>query len=92
MAATALQLIRRCSGPFAAAVLCLSWLSGAQAAVLPEDRADLLFHSYSGDNVTIQGPSLLVRKEFAGKFSASANYYVDRSIPSVWTICTIAGS
>ena len=50
----------------------------AQAAVLPEDRADLLFHSYSGDNVTIQGPSLLVRKEFAGKFSASANYYVDR--------------
>jgi len=51
---------------------------GANAAVLPEDRADILFHSYSGDNVTIQGPSLLVRKEFAGKFSASANYYVDR--------------
>ncbi len=47
------------------------------AAVLPEDRADLLFHSYNGDGVTIQGPSLLVRKEFAGKFSASANYYID---------------
>jgi len=46
-------------------------------AVLPEDRADLLFHSYDGGGVTIQGPSLLVRKEFAGKFSASANYYVD---------------
>ena len=48
------------------------------AAVLPEDRADMLYHSYSGDGVTIQGPSLLVRKEFAGKFSASANYYVDQ--------------
>jgi hypothetical protein len=50
----------------------------ASAAVLPEDRADVLFHSYDGGGVTIQGPSLLVRKEFAGKFSASANYYVDK--------------
>jgi len=50
----------------------------ALAAVLPEDRADLLLHSYDGGGVTIQGPSLLVRKQFAQKFSASANYYVDR--------------
>jgi hypothetical protein len=49
----------------------------ARAGVLPEDRADVLFHSYDGGGVTIQGPSLLVRKQFAGKFSASANYYVD---------------
>ena len=48
------------------------------AAVLPEDRADALFHSYDGGGVTIQGPSLLVRKKFANNFSASANYYVDR--------------
>ena len=48
------------------------------AGVLPEDRADVLFHSYDGGGVTIQGPSLLVRKQFAGKFSASANYYVDK--------------
>ena len=47
------------------------------AGVLPEDRADVLFHSYDGGGVTIQGPSLLVRKQFASKFSASANYYVD---------------
>lgn len=60
------------------AALWLAFAGVTQSAVLPEDRADLLFHSYSGDNVTIQGPSLLVRKEFAGKFSASANYYVDR--------------
>jgi len=49
----------------------------AFGAVLPEDRADVLYHSYYGGGVTIQGPSLLVRKQFAGKFSASANYYVD---------------
>ena len=48
------------------------------AGVLPEDRADVLFHSYDGGGVTIQGPSLLVRKQFANKFSASANYYVDK--------------
>ncbi len=48
------------------------------AGVLPEDRADLLLHSYDGGGVTIQGPSLLVRKQFAQKFSASANYYVDK--------------
>jgi hypothetical protein len=50
----------------------------AVAGVLPEDRADVLFHSYDGGGVTIQGPSLLMRKQFAGKFSASANYYVDK--------------
>ena len=52
--------------------------SAATAGVLPEERADVLFHSYDGGGVTIQGPSLLVRKQFAEKFSASANYYVDR--------------
>jgi hypothetical protein len=49
----------------------------AFAGVLPEDRADVLFHSYDGGGVTIDGPSFLVRKQFAGKFSASANYYID---------------
>jgi hypothetical protein len=50
----------------------------AHAGVLPEDRADVLVHSYDGGGVTIQGPSLLVRKQFAQKFSASANHYVDK--------------
>lgn len=50
----------------------------ADAGVLPEDRADVLFHSYDGGGVTIQGPSVLVRKQFAERFSASANYYVDK--------------
>ena len=50
----------------------------AAAGVLPEDRADVLLHSYDGGGVTIQGPSLLVRKQFAQKFSVSGNYYVDK--------------
>jgi hypothetical protein len=49
----------------------------AGAGVLPEDRADLLYHRYDGGGVTIDGPSLLVRKKFIEKFSVSANYYVD---------------
>ena len=48
-----------------------------QAAVLPDDRADVLYHRYEGGGVTIDGPSLLVRKKFAEKYSVSANYYVD---------------
>lgn len=49
----------------------------AQAGVLPEDRADALYHRYDGGGVTIDGPSLLVRKKFAEKYSVSANYYMD---------------
>lgn len=48
------------------------------AAVLPEERADLMYHSYDGGGVTIDGPSLLIRKNFEETFSISANYYVDR--------------
>lgn len=59
-------------------LVALTLASGAAGAgVLPEDRADVLYHSYDGGGVTIQGPSFLMRKQFAGKFSASANYYVD---------------
>ncbi|HUL83599.1 MAG TPA: DUF3570 domain-containing protein [Gammaproteobacteria bacterium] len=58
----------------AVAVLVRSAVGG----VLPEDRVDVLLHSFDGGGITIQGPSVLVRKQFAQKFSASANYYVDR--------------
>jgi len=51
--------------------------AGAGAGVLPEDRADVLYHRYEGGGVTIDGPSLLMRKKFAEKYSVSANYYVD---------------
>jgi hypothetical protein len=62
---------------FAGLALLLALGSTATAGVLPEDRADVLYHSYDGGGVTIDGPSFLVRKQFAGKFSAAANYYVD---------------
>lgn len=49
----------------------------AGAGVLPEDRADILYHRYDGGGITIDGPSVLVRKKFGEKFSASANFYID---------------
>ena len=62
-------------------VLLLVLLSLAAAtvrsAVLPEDRADALYHEYDGGGVTIDGPSILVRKGDNKSFSVSGNYYVD---------------
>jgi len=59
-------------------LLCLSiFLSDLIAAVLPEDRADALFHSYDGGGVEITGPSILVRKSFSDSVSGSLHHYVD---------------
>lgn len=49
----------------------------AAAADLPEDRADAMYHSYTGGGVTATGPALLVRKSIDDAFSLSASYYVD---------------
>jgi hypothetical protein len=49
----------------------------AIAAVLPEDRADALYHYYDGGGVEISGPSLLVRKQVLENVSVYGNYYVD---------------
>lgn len=49
----------------------------AHAAVLPEDRAEALFHVYDGGGVTATGPAFLVRKSMAERVSLSAQYYVD---------------
>jgi len=62
---------------FALASLALAASGVAHAAVLPDDRADVLYHRYEGGGVTIDGPSLLLRKKFAEKYSVSANYYMD---------------
>jgi hypothetical protein len=50
---------------------------GAQATVLPEDRADVMYHRYDGGGVEVDGPSILVRKSFADNISLNANYYLD---------------
>lgn len=56
----------------------LALLPGAVlATVLPEDRADVLYHRYEGGGVTIDGPSVLLRKQVGKSFSLSANYYLD---------------
>jgi len=58
----------------AAAGLCAAEVS---AGVLPEDRADALYHSYDGGGVEVNGPSLLVRKSLGQNVSVSARHYVD---------------
>ncbi len=60
-------------------LLALAALAGGltQAAVLPEDRADVLYHHYEGGGVTVEGPSVLVRKKVGESVSVAANYYVD---------------
>ena len=49
----------------------------AQAAVLPDERIDLLYHGYDGGGAQIDGPSILVRKNVGASVSVAANYYVD---------------
>lgn len=47
------------------------------AGVLPEDAADAMYHRYEGGGLTVQGPSVLIRKKIGDNFSVSYNYYVD---------------
>jgi hypothetical protein len=49
----------------------------SQAGVLPDDRADVLYHLYDGGGVEIDGPSVLVRKKAGKSVSFVGNYYVD---------------
>ena len=51
--------------------------TAAHAATLPEDKAEILLHSYDGGGVKATGPALLVRKSLADKVSLQAQYYVD---------------
>lgn len=55
----------------------LSVVGIANAAVLPEERADLLYHRYDGGGAEIDGPSLLVRKNLGDSVSVGLNHYVD---------------
>ena len=47
------------------------------AAILPEERADIMYHRYDGGGMVIDGPSVLVRKNFNDKVSIAGSYYVD---------------
>jgi hypothetical protein len=69
--------------PFPFVITCLALLAAAgfaptaRAAVLPEDRADVLYFHYDGGGVQISGPSVLVRKSIGEHVSVQANYYID---------------
>ena len=66
---------RSCWGIFVAGALgvCVPIM----AAVLPEDRADVMYHSYSGGGLDVNGPSVLARKSIGKYTSVWGNYYVD---------------
>ena len=59
-------------------------------AVLPEDRADFLYHSYDGGGAEIAGPSVLVRKKFSENVSATFNNYIDNVTSASIDVITTA--
>jgi hypothetical protein len=64
--------------PFTRTLLALCISAGpALSGVLPEDEADVMYHSYSGGGITVQGPSVLIRKKVGDNLSFTANYYED---------------
>ena len=77
---------------FILASLIIALTSPAHSAVLPEDRADVLSHSYQGGGMDITGPSILVRKGDDKSFSAYANYYVDNISSASIDVQTLGAS
>lgn len=61
-------------GAFAGAALA-AW--SARGAVLPEERADAMYHYYDGGGTKVDGPALLVRKGLGEQTSVYASYYMD---------------
>ena len=47
------------------------------AGVLPEEEADVMWHNYNGGDITVQGPSVLIRKNVGDSLSFTVNYYED---------------
>lgn len=58
-------------------IVFFTWAAFTQAAVLPEEKTEALFHQFDGGGVTISGPSVLVRKNIKETVSLWGNYYVD---------------
>jgi len=68
----------RTLSPFVRTLLALAVITApALGGVLPEDRADVLWHVYNGGDITVEGPSVLVRKKVGDSLSLSAGYYED---------------
>jgi len=68
----------RLLSPFRRTLLALVVIAApALGGVLPEDRADVMWHNYNGGDITVEGPSVLVQKKVGESFSFSAGYYED---------------
>ncbi len=64
--------------PFARTLLTLCICTAPViGGVLPEDRADLMWHYYNGGDITVEGPSVLIRKKVGDSLSFTVNYYED---------------
>jgi hypothetical protein len=64
--------------PFTRTLLALLVITvPALGGVLPDDRADVLWHDYNGGDITVSGPEVLVRKKVGDNLSLSAGYYED---------------
>src|SRR6201987_2402753 len=69
---------RRVLTPFTRTLLALCVIAApALGGVLPEDRADVMWHNYNGGDLTVEGPPVLVRKKAGASLSFSAGYYED---------------
>ena len=60
------------------------------AAVLPENRADIMYHAYSGGGLDVSGPSVLARKSIGKSTSVWGNYYVDTITSATIDVVTSA--
>ena len=68
----------RILSPFVRTLTALAVIGApALGGVLPEDRADVLWHVYNGGDVTVEGPEVLIRKKVGDSLSLSAGYYED---------------
>ena len=51
--------------------------STVNAAVLEDDKVEVMYHSYEGGGMKIDGPAVLIRKKASESFAVSAFYYAD---------------
>jgi len=69
----------------------VAFLQPVNAAVLPDERADVMMHSYDGGNIEVSGPAVLVRKNIGSSTSVFYNIYTD-NITSASIDVEIGGS
>ncbi len=57
--------------------LLVAGIESATAVLLPEEKAEVNYHYYDGGGVEVDGPTLIVRKNFKDKISVAAGYHAD---------------